>query len=154
MVTIRPATDSDASALAGVNAAASDARDLDQSHFAELIERHPGLIYLAEAAASVVGYFALLRAAHPSVTGRNPLQLWQLYVIPTFHGSGVAAQLMSMALDHARDHGHDVIWLGVSEHNARGIAFYRKYGFQPHGLHQVGAGGHAHSDLVMSVDVQ
>ena len=74
--------------------------------------------------------------------------------MPTFHGSGVAAQLMSMALDRAQDHGHDVIWLGVSEHNARGIAFYRKYRFQPHCLHQVSVGDHAHSDLVMSVAVQ
>jgi ribosomal protein S18 acetylase RimI-like enzyme len=154
-VTIRPATLADASALVEVKgAAASDAHELDPSHFAELIERHPGLIYLAEVAGAVVGYLALLRAAHDSVSGRNPLQLWQLYVVPEFHGSGVAALLMSMGLDHARHHGHDLIWLGVNEQNARGIAFYRKHGFQPRGLHQVSAGGHAHSDLVMSVEVQ
>jgi ribosomal protein S18 acetylase RimI-like enzyme len=108
------------------------------------------LVYVAETHGSVVGFLALQREGHPAVVGRNPVKLWQLYVAPALHGSGVASQLMSAAMDHARTHLHDVVWLGVSEHNARGIAFYRKHGFKALGLHLVGAGGHAHQDVVMS----
>ncbi len=63
--------------------------------------------------------------SHPAVVGRNAVELWQLYVAPALHGSGVASQLMSAAMDHARTQLHDVVWLGLSEHNARGVAFYR-----------------------------
>jgi ribosomal protein S18 acetylase RimI-like enzyme len=154
MVSIRIAIDSDAASLAVVHAAASGSRELSPTHFAELVEQHAGLIYLAEGNGSVVGFLVLHKASHPAVEGHDPIQLWQLYVTPEFHGSGVAARLMAMALDHARAHRHDVIWLGVSEHNARGLAFYRKHGFEPLGLHPVSGGGHAHQDIVMSCAVQ
>lgn len=154
MVSIRIAIDSDAASLAVVHAAASGSRELSPTHYAELVEQHAGLVYLAEVNDSVVGFLVLHKASHPAVEGHDPMQLWQLYVTPEFHGSGVAARLMAMALDHARTHQHDVIWLGVSEDNARGIAFYRKHGFEPLGLHQVSGGGHAHQDIVMSCAVQ
>ncbi|MEX0733600.1 MAG: GNAT family N-acetyltransferase [Steroidobacteraceae bacterium] len=141
---VRAARVSDAAAIAAVSSAASPAT------YAELIQRQADLVFVAESDGSVVGYLALQHSAHPAVESRNPIQLWQLYVIPAFHGSGIAAQLMAAALEYARSHLHDVIWLGVSEHNARGMAFYRKHGFNPLGLHQVGAGNHAHDDILMS----
>lgn len=103
---VRPARASDAASLAAVNAAASTA-PADRAEgtsgvspseigpFARLLEPRTGLVYVAEGGGSIVGYLALQRAAHPAVTGRSPIQLWQLYVIPAFQGSGVAAQLMS-----------------------------------------------------------
>lgn len=140
---VRPARAADATAIAAVNAAAS----------VEVVERYPGLVYVAEADRLVVGYLALKNEAHSAVESRNPLQLWQIFVVPAFHGAGIAAELMTAAMHHAREHSHDVVWLGVSEQNARAVAFYRKHGFTPLGLHRVGAGHHAHEDLLMSCRV-
>lgn len=154
MIDIRIATVADAAALAAVHAAASGSRQSGPEHHAALLEQHADLIHLAEVDGSVAGFLVLHRASHPAVEARHPIQLWQLYVRPEFHGSGVAAQLMATALDHARAHRHDVVWLGVSEDNARGIAFYRKHGFESLGLHEVSGGGHAHLDMVMSRAVQ
>jgi ribosomal protein S18 acetylase RimI-like enzyme len=160
---VRPAAASDAPSLAAIKAATSAPKavvdepqtqsGLRSNPYTELIETHRGLVYVAETDASVVGFLALQHEGHPAVVGRNPVKLWQLYVAPALHGSDVASQLMAAAMDHARAHLHDVVWLGVSEHNARGIAFYRKHGFQALGLHQVGAGGHVHQDIVMSCSV-
>ena len=100
-----------------------------------------------------LGYLALQLQAHPAVESRNPVQLWQIYVVPDFHGTGIAAGLFAAALEYARRHSHDVIWLGVSEHNARAVAFYRKHGFGALGLHGVGTGHREHEDLVMSCQV-
>ena len=108
------------------------------------------LVYVAQVQGSVVGFLVLQRQAHPAVLARNPIQLWQLYVLPTFHGTGVAAQLMNAVLVHARGQEHDVVWLGVSEQNERGKAFYRKHGFTMIGSHVVGSGEHSHHDVVMS----
>lgn len=41
-------------------------------------------------------------------------------------------------------------WLGVSEDNARAIAFHRKHGLKALGVPQVGSGEHAHMDLLMN----
>lgn len=158
---VRPARASDAASLAAVNVAASTApadraertsrtAAPEVGRLAHLLERRTGLVYVAEARGSIVGYLALQRAAHPAVAGRSPIQLWQIYVIPSFQGSGVAAQLMSAALGHARAARHDVMWLGVSEENHRALAFYRKHGFEALGVHEVGSASHAHRDVVMS----
>ncbi len=159
---VRSAVASDASALASVTAAisatvpassdghAQSLPALGAAHYADLIGKHAGQVYVAEVHGSVVGYLVLRSGAHSAIEGLKPIQLWQLYVAPAFHGAGVAARLMSAALNHARRHGHDVMWLGVSEQNMRGIAFYRKHGFEARGVHQVGSGEHAHQDVVMS----
>ncbi len=137
--------------LAAVRAAADPtSKPLDAGHFEELVDQNKGLVYVAQSRDSVTGYLVLQRAAHVAVMARNPIQLWQIYVAPAFHGSGVAAQLMHAAFSHARKQMHDVIWLGVSEHNARGVAFYRKHHFKAVGRHLVGSAGHAHQDVVMS----
>ena len=140
---VRTARASDAAAISAVSPTTS----------ADLIERCAGLVYVAEADGSIVGYLALQLQAHPAVESRNPVQLWQIYVVPDFHGTGIAAGLFAAALEYARRHSHDVIWLGVSEHNARAVAFYRKHGFGALGLHGVGTGHREHEDLVMSCQV-
>jgi ribosomal protein S18 acetylase RimI-like enzyme len=139
--------------MAGLTEGAPQISPLGQDYFARLIEQHPGLVYVAESRGVVVGYLALHHAAHLGVSARCPIQLWQLYVMPTFHGSGAADQLMSAAMHHAHTHQHDVIWLGVSEHNQRAMAFYRKQGFAAVGLFEIGSADHAHQDVVMSCSV-
>jgi ribosomal protein S18 acetylase RimI-like enzyme len=161
---VRPAVASDAPSMAAIWAATEgseamveevNARSRVRSEFyAELIQKHAASVYVVEVRGSVVGFVVLQKETHHAVVGHNPLKLWQLYVAPVHHGSGVASQLMSATMDHARMHLHDVAWLGVSEHNARGIAFYRKNGFKSLGIHEVGAGGHAHQDIVMSCAAQ
>jgi ribosomal protein S18 acetylase RimI-like enzyme len=161
---VRLAVASDAPSMAAIGSATdgsdvvveeANARSLVRSEFyAGLVQKHAASVYVVEVGGSVVGFVVLQQESHHTVVGQNPVKLWQLYVAPAHHGSGVASQLMSVTMDHARKHLHDVVWLGVSEHNARGIAFYRKHGFKALGLHEVGAGGHAHQDIVMSCAAQ
>ncbi len=148
---VRVAVSSDAATLAAVRRAAdSQSGTFDPDYFGDLVRQNEGLVYVAQSDGSVVGYLVLQRTAHVAVAARNPVQLWQLYVAPAFHGSGIAGQLMNAAFVHGQNQGHDVIWLGVSEHNERGIAFYRKHGFEAVGRHFVGSGEHTHQDVVMS----
>lgn len=151
---VRLAVRSDAASLARVRASVDpEDHTPDSASFERLVAENDGLIYVADSEDVVIGYMVLQQIPHSAVQARNPLQLWQLYVIPAFHGSGVAAQLIVAALAHARGRKHDVIWLGVSEHNDRAIAFYRKHGFESLGLHLLGTTDHAHQDLLMSRSV-
>ena len=151
---VRFAQKSDATMLAAVRAAADPAsRFSDPEYFDKLVGQGDTVVLVAQAEESVIGYLVLQRSAHASVPARNPIRLWQLYVTPAFHGTGIATELMNAAFAHAQNQDHDAIWLGVSEHNTRGLAFYRKHGFEALGQHMVGSAEHAHQDVVMSCAV-
>ena len=147
---VRKAQSSDAPLLADISEAVVPTQHIDLQRFESLLETGGELVYVAQVQDSVVGFLVLQRQAHPAVPARNPLQLWKLYVLPSFHGTGVAAELMDAVFGHARSQDHDVVWLGVSEHNERGKSFYRKHGFTAVGTHVVGTAEHSHHDLVMS----
>jgi ribosomal protein S18 acetylase RimI-like enzyme len=151
---VRAALSCDAPFIASVWKSANlGCEQLESRHFIALLQDCECRVYVAQSQSALVGYMTLRRAAHVAVVAQNPLQLWQIYVEPTFHGVDVAEQLMSTARTYARSHKHDVIWLGVSENNARGMAFYRKNDFKVVGQYQVGSAEHAHHDIVMSCAV-
>ena len=105
---------------------------------------------IAEGDGTAVGY-ARLRAggARPEAAAERPVELVRLYVDRTHQGSGVAAALMQACLDHALDTGHDVMYLGVWEHNPRAVAFYRKWGFEKFGEHSFMLGDDEQTDWLM-----
>jgi ribosomal protein S18 acetylase RimI-like enzyme len=129
--------------------------ELAPARFAAHLQDPAVAAYIADVANSPAGYLMLRSDGHAQCVAHaeRPLRLWRIYVLPQHHGFGVAAALMKQAFAHARDNGHDVMWLGVSEHNARGQAFYRKCGFQTVGKEQFHVGSDAHHDLVMSCAV-
>lgn len=172
MSVIRPATVLDATTMAGIGAAtfalacppSTPAVDLEEYRSSELTParfaahlRNPVVsAYLADVSGKPAGYLMLRIDEQPSCISAspNPLQLWRLYVLPQFHGAGPAAALIETTFNHARRRGCDLVWLGVSEHNARGIAFYRKHGFTVVGDQTFHVGADAHHDLVMSCSVR
>ena len=154
-IVVRIATPSDAAALAAIDVATTTQHEANPARFVAAIVGRPGAVYVAESAGSVVGYLMLRNDDHPHIVeARSPIQVWRLYVLPEFHGKGVAASLMTRALDHARRGMHDVVWLGVSEHNDRAIAFYGKQGFRALGMYRLHGGAEPHDDLIMSCPVR
>jgi ribosomal protein S18 acetylase RimI-like enzyme len=53
----------------------------------------------------------------------------------------------------AKSRGARTLWLGVWEHNARAIAFYRKHGFRQIGSHPFLLGQDLQTDLEMAVSL-
>lgn len=108
--------------------------------------------YVVEDGAEFRGYLMLAFDDPPiPTTWVNPIELRRIYVDAP--GSGVADVLMRTAFDHAA--GHDVMWLGTNQLNARAIRFYRKHGFEIVGNRTFVVGGVAEADYVMArtVDV-
>lgn len=66
-------------------------------------------------------------AAHSDAA--NPLELGQLYALPTHTGHGIGAKLMDWALAQAREGGHDAMLLSVYSENFGAQRFYQRYGF-------------------------
>lgn len=60
---------------------------------------------------------------------KNPIELGQLYALPTHTGHGIGAQLMDWALAHAREQGNDAVLLSVYAENFGAQRFYQRHGF-------------------------
>ena len=105
---------------------------------------------IAEVDGRAAGY-AKLHDGDPekSVEGPNPVELVRLYVSRDWLGRGIGEQLMRACINEARQAGHETIWLGVWERNARAQAFYRKWNFRTVGEHVFQLGSDLQRDLVM-----
>jgi ribosomal protein S18 acetylase RimI-like enzyme len=80
---------------------------------------------------------------------RPAIELSKMYVLPAYHGSGVASALMDAALSAAADRGAGCVWLGVNKKNPRAQQFYTKHGFTVSGNRTFHLGEHTESDYVM-----
>ena len=115
-----------------------------------------GVILLLEVDAgtggrALAGYAHLQEVpAPPVVRGPAPLELKRFYIDASHHGRGLAGALMAEVLRTAAARGARTLWLGVWEHNARAIAFYRKHGFQRVGEHEFVLGTDPQTDWLMA----
>ena len=105
---------------------------------------------IAEVDGNAAGY-ARLHDGEPEkcIEGANPVELVRLYVLREWLGRGVGEQLMRACLDEARQAGHETVWLGVWERNARAQAFYQKWNFRSVGEHVFPLGSDLQRDIVM-----
>lgn len=105
---------------------------------------------IAEVDGRAAGY-AKLHDGKPEkeIEGPKPIELVRLYVSREWLGRGIGEQLMRACLGEARQAGHQTIWLGVWERNARAQAFYRKWNFRTVGEHMFQLGSDLQRDLLM-----
>jgi ribosomal protein S18 acetylase RimI-like enzyme len=112
---------------------------------------HPASTFLiAEVDGQTAGY-AKLHAGDPpkDIEGAMPTELDRLYVSQEWLGRGVGEVLMRACLDEASSAGHETLWLGVWERNARAQAFYRKWHFRAVGEHIFQLGADMQRDILM-----
>lgn len=121
------------------NITAFIAANLSRENFRAHLADPDRVVLAARADSGIIGYTLLIRGdGRPDRT----VELSKMYVLPGWHGTGVAAALIGAALDRARGWGADHVWLGVNQGNARAQRFYAKHGFAVSGTRtfQVGAG--------------
>jgi len=76
-----------------------------------------------------IGYIKLIAdAGYEGLSGKT-IELEKIYVRKQYHGTAAGRELMACAIEHAREKGFDVLFLGVWNENERALHFYRKNGF-------------------------
>jgi ribosomal protein S18 acetylase RimI-like enzyme len=117
-----------------------------ESEFAE-----PATVFfLAFYNGEAVGYAKVRDSGIPDgLEARHPLEIERLYARKDFIGKSVGKKLMENCIAYAASKGHDVVWLGVWEHNHRAIRFYEKCGFTQFGAHPFLLGTDLQTDLLM-----
>lgn len=108
-----------------------------------------GAVRLAEDGGTAVGYARIGPLTFAVDTGgRAGVQLYQLYVDPPWHGTGVAAALLDWAASAARGQGAIDLWLSVFVDNPRARAFYARRGFVEVMPYTFMVGDHADDDII------
>jgi diamine N-acetyltransferase len=90
------------------------------------------LYHLAEVAGEMVGYCKLGFDASLDYdfAGRRGMELKQLYLLPSQHGSGLGTAFMNWTLDQARARDTEIIILSVWSGNDGAQRFYQRHGFR------------------------
>jgi ribosomal protein S18 acetylase RimI-like enzyme len=129
--------------------------NLSDARFADYLADPQRLIITTSDADRITGYAMLISGVSDdpdvqrAVLIRPAVELSKMYVLPAYHGSGVAAALMNAALTAASGRGAECVWLGVNRKNQRAQQFYKKHGFTVSGNRSFQLGGHTESDYVM-----
>jgi diamine N-acetyltransferase len=110
---------------------------------------------IAEINQTAVGYSKLFRGEAPACIPSQSavIEIARFYSTQEYVGRGVGPALMQASIDEALRDGFKTVWLGVWEKNPRGIAFYRKWGFEPVGSHIFVVGSDHQTDLLMAKDL-
>jgi ribosomal protein S18 acetylase RimI-like enzyme len=109
-------------------------------------EIEEGVTLVVEDGNALIAFAQLHRSQSPF----GDVELGRFYVDRTHHGRGVAQALMDAVLAAARTLGARKLWLGVWEHNPRGIRFYEKCGFLDEGSQPFIVGSDVQTDRVMT----
>jgi ribosomal protein S18 acetylase RimI-like enzyme len=106
-------------------------------------------IRIAEADGTAVGFAKLGSPSLPVETPPDTLELWQIYVLSGWQGSGIGPALFDWAAGRARNRGGRHLQLTVYVDNHRAKAFYERRGFSEVGRYDFMVGNHADEDIIM-----
>jgi diamine N-acetyltransferase len=112
-------------------------------------------IYIAYYQAQPVGYLKLNIDRTPAaLQPARALEIQRIYVLQAFQGQKIGNLFMQKAIDTARLHHLDYVWLGVWEHNPRAIAFYQRWGFEIFSSYIFTLGNEAQTDYLMRLKIR
>ena len=116
----------------------------------EELNNPDSLFYFALSDGLIAGYLKInLNSAQTDLQNPNALEVERIYVLQTYQGRKIGNQLLSFAIETARQKNKQYIWLGVWEHNYKAIKFYQSNGFEVFDSHPFILGSDHQTDLLM-----
>jgi diamine N-acetyltransferase len=110
--------------------------------------------YFATLDKNVIGYLKLNAGqAQTELKDEKALEIERIYVLKEFHGKQVGHLLYEKAIQVAKQHTADYVWLGVWEENPRAIQFYKKNGFIEFDKHIFKLGEDEQRDIMMKLQL-
>ena len=101
------------------------------------------------------GFIKLRTTKNPEeLAGRKHIELERIYVLKQFQHQKIGPLLLQTSKQTAIDHGYDVLWLGVWEHNAKVLQFYTRQGFEKFGEHLFLLGTDEQTDYLMKLELK
>lgn len=125
---------------------------LSEQRLAAELDTEGSEFYFAMDGGNPAGYLKINTGrAQTELKGDESLEIERIYVAEAYQGSGIGQQLMAFALAVAKAKTKSFVWLGVWEHNAKAIRFYRKQGFEVFDRHIFHLGNDEQTDVMMKL---
>jgi ribosomal protein S18 acetylase RimI-like enzyme len=119
------------------------------------INNPDSLFYLAFWENEPIGFLKVnLGGAQTESLYKNTLEIQRIYVLKAFHGKKIGQLLLDKAIEIAKQHLVDYIWLGVWEENHKALHFYNKNGFVTFDKHIFVLGNDQQTDLIMKLNTK
>jgi ribosomal protein S18 acetylase RimI-like enzyme len=78
----------------------------------------------------ITGYIKLAIKPVPlTIPIKEAMEISRIYIYKNYYGSGLANTLLNKAIEFAKAHAKNGLYLAVWKNNERAIAFYKKCGF-------------------------
>lgn len=114
------------------------------------LESPDSVTYIAYCDGVPSGYVQLNRGTMQTEKGYDgSLEIQRIYVVAAAKGHGIGSKLMTTAEEKAKEWNLSYIWLGVWEHNAPAIKFYKSKGYEPFSTHTFIVGSDRQTDILM-----
>jgi ribosomal protein S18 acetylase RimI-like enzyme len=119
----------------------------------ELQEKNT-VFFLAEDGDRIAGYAKVREGEkQEALRDKQALELHRIYVDKDYFGKKIGNILLAACIDYAKTAGYETVWLGVWEHNAKAITFYKKHGFEKFSAHVFVLGADEQTDWLMKKDI-
>ena len=110
--------------------------------------------YFLKLNSDIIGYLKLNTGdAQTELKNNISLEIERIYLKKEFHGKQYGHLLLDKAIEIAKEHHYQYIWLAVWELNLKAIAFYKKHNFVEFDKHVFKLGGDEQIDLMMKMNL-
>ena len=128
-------------------------KNFNTAQIALEINNLESLFYLVFSENQPIGFLKVnLGGAQTESLYKNTLEIQRIYVLKAFHGKKIGQLLLDKAIEIAKQHLVDYIWLGVWEENHKALNFYNKNGFDTFDKHVFVLGDDKQTDLIMKLN--
>jgi hypothetical protein len=108
--------------------------------------------YFAKRKGETLGYFKInLGNAQTEFKDEDAMELERIYVKSEFQNQKTGQKMLDTVIEMAVQRKMRYLWLGVWEHNRRGISFYLKNGFEAAGSHPYMVGNDRQTDKILKL---
>jgi ribosomal protein S18 acetylase RimI-like enzyme len=110
--------------------------------------------YFAELGREPIGYLKTNSGlAQTESLLEEALEIERIYVLSKHQGQKIGKLLFDMAIQVARKHTLERVWLGVWEKNSQALNFYQRLGFEKFDTHVFMLGVDAQTDWLMKLEL-
>jgi len=108
--------------------------------------------YFAKLEGETAGYFKInLGDAQTEFKDEDAMELERIYIRKEFQNQKIGQKILDTVIEMAIQRKMRYLWLGVWEHNHRGINFYLKNKFEVTGSHPYMVGNDRQTDKIMKL---
>jgi len=129
--------------------------NLSTKQLSEELNSKDSSFYFLKLNSHIIGYLKLNTGeAQTELKNTMSIEIERIYVKQELHRQHFGQLLLNKAIEIAKEHDYQYIWLAVWELNLNAIAFYKKHSFVEFDKHSFQLGDDVQLDIMMKLELK